>query len=115
MPKKIYQIKLNDEEGLQLLHYVRAGNKSARAINRARILLLADCRMSDEEICGTLGVGMATVYRVRKGFHAGGVEAALPERPRSGAPSKIDGRAEATLLLLACADPPEGQARWTLP
>lgn len=57
---------------------------------------------------------MATVYRVRKRYHEVGLSEALAEKLRSGAPSKIDGRAEATLTMLACSDPPKGYGRWTL-
>jgi putative transposase len=114
MPKKIHHILLSHDESLQLRRYVQGGHKSARAINRARILLFADLGMTDDEIADTLGVGLATVYRVRKRYHAVGWEKALQEYPRSGAPSKIDGRVEATLTMLACSDPPEGDGRWTL-
>jgi len=29
-------------------------------------------------------------------------------------PRKLDGRGEAYLITLACSEPPEGQAKWTL-
>jgi transposase len=114
MPKKINHIILSNDESLQLRRYVQGGHNSARAINRARILLFADIGMTDDEIAETLGVGLATVYRIRKRYHEVGWEKALQEYPRSGAPSKIDGRVEATLTMLACSDPPEGYGRWTL-
>jgi transposase len=114
MPKKINHIILSNDESLQLRRYVQGGQKSARAINRARILLFADIGMTDDEIADTLGVGLATVYRIRKRYYEVGWEKALQEYPRSGAPSKIDGRVEATLTMLACSDPPEGYGRWTL-
>jgi transposase len=114
MPKNNYYIKLRDEEYIQLRQHIREGRKSARTINRARILLLLDEQVSDEEICQQLEVGRTTVYRVRKNYHAGGLALALQDKPRSGAPSKIDGRLEATLTLLACSTPPEGYGRWTL-
>jgi len=114
MPNKVYPVQLSDEEYLQLHQYVQRGHKSARAITRARILLLADEHMSDEEIIDTLGVDRKTIYRVRKNYHNHGLEKALQEKVRSGAPSKIDGRLEATLTLLACSSPPEGSTRWTL-
>jgi hypothetical protein len=50
MPEKIYPIQLSAEERQQLQQYVKQGKKSARAINRARILLLADEQQTDEEI-----------------------------------------------------------------
>jgi transposase len=114
MPKKINPIILSNDASLQLRRYVHGGHQSARAINRARMLLFADTGMSDDEIAETLGVGLATVYRVRKRYHAVGWEKALQENPRSGAPSKIDGRVEAPLTMLACSNPPEGYGRWTL-
>jgi transposase len=114
MPNKAYHVQLSDKEYLQLHQYMQGGHKSARAITRARILLLADEHMSDEEIIDTLGVDRKTIYRVRKNYHEHGMEKALQEKGRSGAPSKIDGRLEATLTMLACSTPPEGSARWTL-
>ena len=42
------------------------------------------------------------------------MEAAINEKPRPGAPRKLDGRFEAKLTALACSEPPEGRARWTL-
>jgi transposase len=114
MPKKRYPVTLGEAERQQLLNYVRHGKKSARAITHARILLLAEAQRSDEEITLLLGVNRITVYRVRKSYCTHGLDHALQDQPRSGAPSKIDGRVEATLTMLACTDPPEGYGRWTL-
>jgi hypothetical protein len=45
-----------------------------------------------------------------------GIAAALDRRPQQGIsrPPRLDGRAEAHLIKLACSDPPEGSTRWTL-
>lgn len=114
MPKKIHHITLNDKDYDYLQRYVQGGHKAARAINRARILLFADLGMTDEDIAATLSLSMATVYRVRKNYHTLGLSRALDEHARRGAPPKLDGRAEATLTMLACSTPPEGYGRWTL-
>jgi transposase len=98
--------------------YVKQGNKSARAMNRARILLLADEQHSDEEIMETLGVRRQTVYTVRKKYqqHQGkNILALLQEKPRPGQPVKIDTHVESHVAMIACAAAPEGAARWTLP
>ena len=76
MPNEVYPVQLSDEEYLQLHQYVQRGHKSARAITRARILRLADEHMSDEEVIDTLGVDRKTIYRVRKNYHAHGLEKA---------------------------------------
>jgi transposase len=114
MPKKPYCIQLRDQEYLTLRQYVKDRGTSARVINRARLLLWADDQISDEAIAEILGLGTATVHRVRKHYYEGGLEKALHEKPRSGAPPKVDGRVEAMLTMLACAEPPEGYGRWTL-
>ena len=114
MPEKIYPIQLRDDERQQLQKYGKQGKKSARAINRARILLLGDEQQTDEEIAKVLGVNRTTIYRVRKAYRTAGINKAREEKPRRGAPAKIDGRVEATLTMLACSDPPEGSGRWTL-
>jgi transposase len=114
MPKKPYCIQLRDQEYLTLRQYVKDRGTSARVINRARLLLWADDQISDEAIAEILGLGTATVHRVRKHYYEGGLEKALHEKPRRGAPPKVEGRVEAMLTMLACAEPPEGYGRWTL-
>jgi transposase len=114
MPKKTYRIQLSEEEYIILRQYVQERGTPARVINRARILLLADDPIADEAIAELLGLGTATVHRVRKHYYEGGLEKALREKPRRGAPPKVDGRVEATLTMLACTEPPEGYGRWTL-
>src|SRR5919202_6983354 len=114
MPSKRYAITLREAERQQSQNYVKHGKKAARSITRARILLLADAQRSDEEITLLLGVNRVTVYRIRKSHCTHGLDHTLQEQPRSGAPAKIDGRVEATVTMLACADPPEGYGRWTL-
>jgi putative transposase len=114
MPKPSPIIQLSDEEYLQLRQYVRVGKKSSRAITRARVLLLSDEHVPDEEICQQLDIGRTTVYRIRRKYQDGGLSQALHDKQRSGAPSKIDGRVEASLTMLACSTPPEGYGRWTL-
>ena len=47
-------------------------------------------------------------------FAGEGIASALSEKPRPGQIPKITGEIEAQLVLLACSDPPEGQARWTM-
>ena len=55
--------------------------------------------------------------RLRQRFVEQGVEAALvrKKQDRPSRPRKLDGRAEARLIALACSAPPEGRAVWTMP
>jgi putative transposase len=112
--KTIFCVRLKEEDRVELNRYLRRGKSSARSLTRARILLLADEGHSDEEIVEALKVSRTTVNRIRKRYCENGLEFALHEKNRSGAPPKIDGRIEAQLTLLACSEPPEGRSKWTL-
>jgi len=112
--KKLNIVHLNEQEREELRQYLRKGKSSARSLTRARILLLADDERDDEEIAETLKVSKSTIIRIRTRYCEGGLDSALHEKARSGAPSKIDGRIEAELTLLACSDPPDGRSKWTV-
>jgi putative transposase len=112
--KKLYHVRLNEEETEELSRYLRRGKSSARSLTRARILLLADEGRDDGDISEALKVSKSTANRIRKRYFEGGLEFALHEKARSGAPTKIDGRIEAQLTLLACSEPPDGRSKWTL-
>jgi transposase len=112
--KKLYSVSLKEEDREELSQYLRRGKASARSLTRARILLLADEGRNDKEIAETLRVSKSTVNRIRKRYCEGGLDFALHEKARSGAPPKIDGKIEAQLTLLACSEPPDGRSKWTL-
>jgi transposase len=81
---------------------------------RCDILLRADEGDTDGEIADDLGVHPATVLRVRRRFAERGLDAALNDRPRPGAPPKLDGKQEAMVIALACTDAPQGRDRWSV-
>lgn len=109
-----YRVGLTEEEREQLLQVTRRGKAPARKVTRARILSKADQGLYDRQVAEALDVSMATVWRTRKRFVEEGLESALKERPRPGHRSKLDGKEEAHLIAVACSEPPEGHARWTL-
>ena len=113
MPKIKYVVDLNEQEREHLLEVTRHGKSSARKIKRAHMLLKATQGLSDEQIAQAVDTSRATVFRTRKRFVEEGLEA-LNERPRSGQPNKLDGRQQAHIIAVACSEPPQGRARWTL-
>jgi putative transposase len=112
--KKLHVISLKEEERKELKQYLRKGKSSARSLTRARILLLADEGLDDEKIAGALKVSKSTISRIRTRYCESGLDFALHEKARIGAPPKIDSRIEAQLTLLACSEPPDGRSRWTV-
>ena len=109
-----YRVELSQTERAELTALLSGGKHAARKLKRAQILLAADAGASDDEIATSVGVGGSTVYRTKRRFVLGNLEAALSEEPRPGADRKLSGKEEALLVATACSSPPKGRARWTL-
>src|SRR6516162_1243328 len=109
-----YRVDLTQYERAELEASLSRGKQPARKLKRAQILLAADAGASDEDIAISVGIGGSTVYRTKRRFVLGNLEAALREEPRPGARRKLSGREEALLVATACSGPPAGRARWTL-
>jgi transposase len=118
---KRYKVTLDAQERQDLHDLIAAGQAAARKLTHARILLKADAAEGgsawpDHQIADALEVSVATVERVRQRFVEEGLDAALDRkrRERPAREVKLDGRAEARLIALACSAPPEGRAVWTM-
>ena len=109
-----YQVDLSQSERDDLVALVRGGQQPVRRLKRMQILLAADADVSDEAIAAAVQTSGSTIYRTKKRFVQISLEAALSEEPRPGAARKLSGKQEAQLVALACSDPPQGCARWTL-
>ena len=107
-------VKLKPKEQKELRQLISKGSEKARKITRARILLLAHEGKTDTHIIENLKVARNTVRTVRSRYIQDGLEAAINEQPRSGAPKKFTGRQKAKITAIACSEPPEVRSRWTL-
>jgi transposase len=117
--EKKYIVRLTREEREGLTALVSKGRASARVISHARVLLKVDAdgpNWTDAQTAEALEIQTNTVAKVRQRYVEEGLERALnrkrPEQPSR--PRKLDGAGEARLIAVACGDPPEGRARWTL-
>lgn len=116
-----YVVELTLYEREALLAKISKGRLPAQANCKARILLKADKGphgegWTDRSICKALETSPSTVARVRETFVMKGMDAvfARKQRPHPAIKCIFDGEAEAKLIALACSEPPEGYARWTI-
>jgi transposase len=110
----VLNINLENSEVRFLTNYIKKGQKNARSLTRARILLLANQGKGDTEIAKTLGVGRSTALRIRENYLEEGLQSALVDKPRSGQPEKYNERHAAEIVAQACTKPPEGRNKWSL-
>jgi hypothetical protein len=112
---------LSRDERKRLDEMIHKGKSSAQKLMKARILLKADVSeggegWSDSRIVEALETSATTVYRTRQQLVEEGFEAVL-SRKKPAKPSVtpiFDGEKEAKLIALACSEPPNGRARWSL-
>ena len=111
-------IELTVEQRTEFEQLIRTGDAPARTNTRARILLLSDRsqgqKRRDQEVAAAVLCSVGTVGNVRRRFLAGGLATALCDKGWPGAVPKFTGETVAALTMLACSDPPEGAAHWTL-
>ena len=108
------QIKLLDEEVKYLNTFVKKGQKNARELTRAHILLLVNRGKTEMEIKDLLGISRATVSNIKDRYRKEGLRKTLTDKPRSGQPKKYGERHEPEIIAQACIKPPEGYKRWSL-
>ena len=121
MANKRYVVELSVEERARLSELISKGKSPARTILKARILLKADqgeggAAWTDERICEALDTNVSMVSRVRAKLVEEGLDAVLVRKKRERPPVEpiFDGERQAKLIALACSEPPEGHARWSI-
>jgi len=117
---KTYTIKLTEDEVKKLKSQIRKKTASITVIKRCQVLLELDennpHQLTHAQIAKVCAVSKATVTNIVADYVVGGVDEVLTleRNPNSNARKKVDGRAEAKLIELACSPAPEGRSRWTL-
>jgi hypothetical protein len=125
-----YRVTLTGEERTDLKQLLRAGRTAGYRIRHAHILLALDeipenavepkVRWTDKKTAAAYDAHQRTIGNLRKRFVEEGAnhrfDASALERKKRETPPviKIDGKAEAQIIAVACSAPPEGRSRWTL-
>jgi hypothetical protein len=117
---KQYIVELTNKERSLLQQIISKGKTTGYHIKYAHILLKADQSEAgpgwpDSKIAEAFNCNMSTVFRLRKRLVENGFEAVLQHGNKGKQKQrKLDGKAEAHLIALACSKPPEGRQRWTI-
>lgn len=118
---KTYHISLTDDELKQLKSVMRKKQTSKTVRNRCQIIIDLDEThgkvLTHEQSAKTNCVCMTTVTNTVRLFSEKGIDGIIsPGRNinSDNARRKLDGRAEARIIEIACSPAPEGHSRWTL-
>jgi transposase len=120
MPAKKYIVELTTEERSQLNTLIHKDRIAAYRRRHAEMLLAVDQgpegpALKDANVAAAFGCAAKTIERLRQRCVEEGLDAVL-EHGNRGAHRvrRLDGRAEAHLIAVACGDPPAGRNRWSL-
>jgi transposase len=111
MKKQHVQLTQTDREYLETL--IRKGQQTAKAYRRAIGLLELDRGQTYTAVSETLQVSIPTLSKWAALYREKGLKV-LEDETRTGRPIQIDGEQRAKITALACSEPPEGYARWSL-
>lgn len=119
-PKK-YHISLTDAELKKLKSVMRKKQTSKTVRNRCQIIIDLDEAhgkvLTHEQSAKTNCVCMSTITNTVKLFSKHGIDGIIHLKRNvnsDNAKRKLDGRAEARIIEIACSPAPEGHSRWTL-
>ncbi len=111
MKKRHVQLIPADRAYLENL--IRKGQHTAKAYRRAMALLELDRGQTYTAVTKMLQVSRPTLLSWANSYKKKSLKV-LEDEPRSGRPIQIDGEQRAMITALACSEPPEGYARWSL-
>ena len=111
---KANQLQLSAEDRRFLEAFRSKGQHAAREVTRAHILLATEARVATAQIQQVLGVSRMVIWRTQSAYAEKGLDYALYDVARPGQPAKYGTDQEAEVVALACSQPPEGAARWTI-
>lgn len=115
-PSKREKMRLTTEEIEKLETLSRSRTEEVRKVQRAKIILKSYQGMSDSGIARNMDIDINTVRLCISKCLSYGVEAALVDMARSGAPTEIGQEEKAWIIHLACESPETfgyPQATWT--
>jgi transposase len=106
-------VELSGVQRAELKRIVRASTSEQRLVVRARVALLADEGLGNEEIAPLVGLSPHKVGKWRRRVAEEGLEG-LADRPRPGGPRRYGHDKRIEVFKTACSPPPEGETTWTV-
>lgn len=110
---KKQHVQLSEADRAYLEALISKGELSAKLYRRALGLLELDRGQSYTAVSEVLKVTIPTLSSWAAKYQESRLEV-LHDQPRSGRPIEIAGDQRAKITALACSEPPQGYARWSL-
>ena len=112
--RKRLRIELSRQERQQIDALLSSGLQPVRTVLRALVLRQMDTGRSAPEAALSVGLSSKAAWQIGKRYQQGGLDRALYEAARPGKAPALDADQRQRIIAVACSQPPEGRARWTV-
>lgn len=106
-------VELKEREREYLRDLLKKGDLNVRVQRRALGLLELDKGKSYQSVADMFEMSYPAVHAWGKKYQTEGLKFII-DKPRSGRPVGLSGEQKAKITAVACSEPPEGYAKWSL-
>jgi len=114
MARAALRIDVTKKDQTTLKQLLAGGVQPVRVVLRALTLLQMAKGVSAPRISAAIPLTAQAIRKVGHRYRQGGLERALYEKDRPGATALLEDSQRQRIIAMACSDPPEGRARWTV-
>ena len=114
MARAALRIDITSRDQKTLKKLLTGGLQPVRVVLRALALLQMAKGVSAPRIATVVPLTAQAIRKVGHRYRQGGLDRALYEKARPGAAALLETSQRQRIIALACSDPPEGRARWTV-
>jgi len=114
MSRRALRIEVAKKDQKELKKMLEGGVQQVRTVLRALALAQLGKGVSAPRIAESLPLTPHAIRKVGHRYEDGGLGRALFEKERPGAAPLLKDSEKQRISAMACADPPEGYARWTV-
>ena len=114
MGRPALRIAVTKKDQQELRKLVKGGVQQVRVVLRALALLQLGEHASAPQIASVVQLTPQAIRRLGHRYQQAVLDGALYEKQRPGAAEVLDTNQKQRIIAMVCAEPPEGQARWTV-
>jgi transposase len=114
MARAALRIDVTKKDQKTLKKLLAGGVQPVRVVLRALALQQMAKGVSAPRIATVVPVTAQAIRKIAHRYRQEGLERALYEKARPGAAALLETSQRQRIIAMACSDPPEGRARWTV-
>ena len=114
MSRTALEIKISKKHQEEMNRLVKRRDEQPRVVLRCLVLLQLAKGVSAPKIARTIPLTPQAIRRIGHRYQDEGLKGALYDKPRPGAVALLDDSQKQWIIAIACSNPPQGRARWTI-